>query len=462
MIIIPVYKTQKVDPYLAQQIQKMTERLILLHNKNQIVRQGGKFEIKNAYDRTKIIKKIFGNTNNIRLESIEEILDDSLVDTNILNENIFDSIGEFIEKIDPDKSKKEFVNKVNEYKDLVDQRSAKDLYTAITELNKTSEKVKYYEDVIKKGKHEDGTPLSQEDLNKINNLKDVEMKKLQTYKNDIDNYNLWKKEVKENKEELDIYKDLMNIERQIKQDYRARTDQLQRSTQYLQGTVASLLKGAVKVIAGAAKGTYNLAKQSEEKRKLERTFTFGRQEYNSIDEPTTLEIRNPKYGDFQLSIKAIIVDTNIDKLQNLFKKDLRGEMVKGVASYFKNLIRRYKPTWEKVTGIKDFSTTNTSQEVQYFLNGNYQAQIFDVSDLGYDFDPMDISFNDIQKLQKLGWKYVYITDFTKNQVWAMISYESNKQYSNIIDMDNLKRFYKYRTKEEQTFEELADEMKKLL
>jgi len=29
-------------------------------------------------------------------------------------------------------------------------------------------------------------------------------------------------------------------------------------------------------------------------------------------------------------------------------------------------------------------------------------------------------------------------------------------------MDNLKRFYKYRTKEEQTFEELADEMKKLL
>jgi hypothetical protein len=35
-------------------------------------------------------------------------------------------------------------------------------------------------------------------------------------------------------------------------------------------------------------------------------------------------------------------------------------MVKGVASYFKNLIRRYKPTWEKVTGIKDFSTTNTS------------------------------------------------------------------------------------------------------
>jgi len=211
----------------------MTERLILLHNKNQIVRQGGKFEIKNAYDRTKIIKKIFGSTNNIRLESIEEILDDSLVDTNILNENIFDSIGEFIEKIDPDKSRKEFVNKVNEYKDLVDQRSAKDLYTAITELNKTSEKVKYYEDVIKKGKHEDGTPLSQEDLNKINNLKDVEMKKLQTYKNDIDNYNLWKKEVKENKEELDIYKDLMNIERQIKQDYRARTDQLQRSTQYL-------------------------------------------------------------------------------------------------------------------------------------------------------------------------------------------------------------------------------------
>lgn len=457
MIIIPVYKTQKVDPYLAQQMQKMTERLILLHNKNEIVRQGGRFELKNAYERENLIKKVFGNTNTIRLESIEETMDG-----NLLNENIFDSIGEFLEKNDPNRTKREFTNKVNQYKDLVDQRSAKELYDAIDAMNKTSEKVKYYEDVIKKGKHDDGTPLTQEDLIEINNLKDNEMKKLQSYKNNINSYNLWKKEVKENKEELDTYKELMDIEYRIKQDYRAKTDQLQRSTQYLQGTLASLLKGAIKATAGVAKGTYNLAKQAEEKRKLERTFSFGRQDYNSIDEPTTLEIRNPKFGDFQLSIKAIVIDSNIDKLQDLFKKDLRGDMLKGISGYFKTLIRRYKPTWEKITGIKDFNTRNTDQEVQYFLNGNYQAQIFDVSDLGYDFDPMGISFNDVQKLQRLGWKYVYITDFTKNQVWAMISYAPNKQYSNIIDMDNLKRFYKYRTKEEQTFEELAKEMKKLL
>jgi hypothetical protein len=35
-------------------------------------------------------------------------------------------------------------------------------------------------------------------------------------------------------------------------------------------------------------------------------------------------------------------------------------MVQGLSGYFKKLIRRYKPTWEKITGIKDSTTTNSN------------------------------------------------------------------------------------------------------
>jgi hypothetical protein len=168
----------------------MTERLVLLHNKNEIVRQGGRFEIKNAYDRFAFIEKIFGNRNNIRLESIEP---DS--DGEPLNENIFDTLGEIISNNDPNRNKNEVIRKLNQHRDLLDERSAQEFADAVNGLKRASREVNRYEKMINSGKHEDGTPLTKEDLEEVKNLKDEENQRLQSHKNDIKRYNLWKKEV---------------------------------------------------------------------------------------------------------------------------------------------------------------------------------------------------------------------------------------------------------------------------
>lgn len=517
MIIIPVYKGDKIDQQMAQQIQKFAEKSILLHNKNFIVRQGGQHELQNIYASQGKLSKIFDTKNTIRLEETFNIDDDENHD--ILSEGLFDrnknpqdKIARQVEKNLKRELRKErndeydVLNRMktnakqqisnNHGQNAVEYEHLKDILKSYTQdvkdLDSVSGKIIKIDKEIQRLKIKvSGTGGKRPPTGPGEDIlfKDMvkERERLDSRKNDLVN------KIQSRKQMLDSNKDTMErlknqywtsksnqAEMQQLLDYKkykdlldAEADKLNRdqlnATSKAMSTMQQLDMGLAKGLLGGAmttiKGTSSLIKnikdnieQKKENEKLEKTFSFRNTDMNDTDEPTTIEVKNPKYGDFQISMKAIVIDGNISELKTMFEKDLRDTMASKIKLHVQNIIRKNNKIWAALTGLNK----KTNEQSGYFLNSNYSQQIFDSTDFGYDFNINSITYNDVQNLQRHGWKYVFITDLPKNEIWCMVNYSAGKSYSIKISIDKLYKFYNYRTKTEITFEELSKEMQSLI